>query len=106
VYCASLFGSEGRLLLSVDPSDKLRLTNWPDFDAVPYLPEHKTIAKFMLVHTAALGDITAATGVRIDEVIDFCNACEATGLIERRSSSGMLRAPGTLLDRMRGFFGT
>ncbi len=106
VYCASLFGSEGRLLLNVDPADKLRLTNWPDFDAVPYLPEHKAIAKFMLVHTATLDEIAVATGVGIDAIIDFCNACEAAGLIERRSSSGILRAPGALLDRMRGFFGT
>ena len=106
LYGASLFGSEGRLLLNVGLEDKLRLNNWPDFDAVPYLSEHKTIAKFMLVHTETLDEIAAATRVRIDTIIDFCNACEATGLLERRSTNGIIHTPGTLVDRMRGFFGT
>ncbi|MDJ0758150.1 MAG: hypothetical protein QNJ19_02085 [Woeseiaceae bacterium] len=106
LYGASLFGSEGRLLLNVGLEDRLRLNNWPDFDAVPYLPEHKTIAKFMLVHTETLGEIAAATDVRIDTIIDFCNACEATGLLERRSANGIMHTPTTLIDRMRGFFGT
>ncbi len=106
LYGASLFGSEGRLLLNVDLDDKLRLNNWPDFDAVPHLPEHKTIAKFMLVHTETLGEIAAATDVPIDTTIDFCNACEATGLLERRSKNGIMPTPGTLIDRVRGFFGT
>ncbi len=106
VYGAALFGSEGRLLLNIQLDDKLRLTNWPDFDAVPCLPEHKTIAKFMLVHTETLGEIAAATGIRIDTIIDFCNACEATGLLERHSANGIMHAPGTLFNRMRGFFGT
>lgn len=106
LYGASLFGSEGRLLLNVGLEDRLRLNNWPDFDAVPYLPEHKTIAKFMLVHAETLAGIAAATGVRIDTIIDFCNACEATGLIERHSTNGIVHASGTLIGRMRGFFGT
>lgn len=104
VYCATLFGSEGRLLLNTDPDDQLRLVNWPDFDAVPHLPEHKTVAKYMLVHTSGLAEIAASTGVHIDKVIDFCNACEAAGLIRRYSASGILEDRGKILDRMRGLF--
>lgn len=106
LYCASLFASEGRLLLNADPMDSLRLTNWPDFDAVPYLPEHKAIAKYLLVHSARLDDIAAATGIRIAVIIDFCNACEAAGLIERRSSGGALRSEDSFLEKMRSFFNT
>ncbi len=104
VYSASLFGSEGRLLLRADPADKLKLVDWPDFDAVPHLSEHRTIAKYMLVHSSNLAEIAAATGVSIDKVIDFCNACEATGLALRTSANGVAVARGKLVDRMRDLF--
>lgn len=101
LYGASLFGSEGRLLLGADPDDELKLADWPDFDAVPHLPEHRAIARFMLVHSATLADISTATGVSMYKVIDFCNACEAAGLVQRTP-----RIPGNLVNRMRGLFKT
>ncbi len=101
VYGASLFGSEGRLLLGADPDDELKLADWPDFDAVPHLPEHRAIARFMLVHSATLADIAAATGVSMYKVIDFCNACEAAGLVQRTPLK-----PDKLADRMRDLFNT
>jgi len=105
VYSAALFGSEGRLLLHTDPDDRLKLTDWPDFDALPHLSEHRGIAKYMLVHTASLRNIAAATAVRVDKLIDFCNACEAAGLLCRESENrrGAERRD-KLLDRMRGLF--
>ena len=104
IYCAALFGSEGRLPLNVDPNDLLRLNNWPDFDGVPHLPEHKTIAKYLLVHSARLGEIATATGVNLDKIIDFVNACEAAGLLVRITADGVAQKRDTLIDRMRGFF--
>ena len=83
VYCAALFGSEGRLTLYSNPQDRLSLIGKPDFDAVPHLPEHETIARFLIANAADLADIAEATGVSISIVIDFCNACEAAGLIRR-----------------------
>ena len=83
VYCAALFGSEGRLTLNSNPQDRLALIGTPDFDTVPNLPEHKRIAKYMISHVASLGDIARATDVSISLVIDFCNACEAAGLVRR-----------------------
>ncbi len=104
LYCAALFGSEGRVPLNVDLNDSLRLITWPDFDAVPHLHEHRKIAKYMLVHTSTLGAIAATTGVNIDSIIDFCNACEAAGLLQRHSADGTKRTDGRLITRMRGFF--
>ncbi len=88
VYCAALFGSEGRLTLHSNPQDRLGLIGKPDFEAVPHLPEHETIARFLIANTADLADIAEATGVSINVVIDFCNACEAAGLIRRIPAMG------------------
>ncbi len=83
IYCAALFGSEGRLVLNSNPLDRLSLIGTPDFDAVPNLPEHKTIARYLIAGAADLADIARSTGVSIGIVIDFCNACEAAGLVRR-----------------------
>ena len=108
LYCAALFGSEGRLLLNCKPRDKLRLVDWPDFDALPHLPEHRTIAKFMLVHTASMAEIASATGVSLAVVVDFCNACKAAGLVTRDVADPVddnRNGVRQLVDRVRGFFG-
>ncbi len=83
IYCAALFGSEGRLVLNSNPQDRLSLIGTPDFDAVPHLPEHKTIARYLIANAADLDNIARSTGVSIGIVIDFCNACEAAGLVRR-----------------------
>ena len=111
IYCAALFGSEGRLLLHSNPQDALRLIDWPDFDAVPHLPEHREIAKFMLINAASLSDIAESTDISIGIVIDFCNACEAVGLVRRLPSgspgpvgSDIERGSSPLLGRVRDLF--
>ena len=83
IYCAALLGSEGRLMLNSNPQDRLSLIGTPDFKAVPDLPEHKTIARYLIANAADLADIARSTGVSISIVIDFCNACEAAGLVRR-----------------------
>ncbi len=88
IYCAALFGSEGRLMLNSNPQDRLRLIGTPNFNAVPHLPEHKTVARYMMTEDADLAAIAEKTGVSISIVIDFCNACEAIGLVRRVPDSG------------------
>ena len=109
IYCAALFGSEGRLMLNSNPEDRLSLIGTPNFNAVPHLPEHKTIARYMMAEDADLTGIADATGVSISIVIDFCNACEAIGLVRRVPDSGFRQSTDEsgvqqLLGRMRGLF--
>ena len=92
IYCAALFGSEGRLMLNSNPQDRLRLIGTPNFDAVPHLPEHKTVARYMMAEDADLTGIAEKTGVSISIVIDFCNACEAIGLVRRVPDSGFQKS--------------
>ncbi len=109
IYCAALFGSEGRLMLNSNVEDKLSLLGTPDFDAVPQLPAHMTIARHMIGNAGRLADIAKATDVSISIVIDFCNACEAIGLIRRiPDSSSRQRIDETsmahLIERVRHLF--
>ncbi len=109
IYCSALFGSEGRLMLNSNPQDHLSLIGTPNFNAVPHLPEHKTVARYMMTEDADLAGIADKTGVSISIVIDFCNACEAIGLVRRVPDSGFRQSTDEsgvqqLLGRMRGLF--
>lgn len=109
IYCAALFGSEGRLMLNSNPQDRLHLIGTPNFDAVPHLQEHKKIARYLMAAESDLADIAEATGVSISIVIDFCNACEAIGLVRRVPDSGFRHSGDEsgvqqLLGRVRGLF--
>ncbi len=75
-------------MLNSNPQDRLRLIGTPNFNAVPHLPEHKTVARYMMTEDADLAAIAEKTGVSISIVIDFCNACEAIGLVRRVPDSG------------------
>ncbi len=83
VYCAALFGSEGRLLPNFDAADTLSLVGEPEFGSVPYTAEHRQISSYLLEAPASLAEIVTATEIDAATVIDFCNACEAIGLIRR-----------------------
>lgn len=83
IYCAALFGSEGRLFPHSDPNDVLFLVDEPDFGSVPYTTEHRDLSRQMLDGPATVSGIAEFSGVEIGTVIDFCNACDATGLIRR-----------------------
>ena len=109
IYCAALFGSEGRLMLNSNPEDRLSLIGTPNFNVIPHLPEHKTIARYMMTEDADLAGIAEKTGVGVSIVIDFCNACEAIGLVRRVPDSGFKQSTSEsgvqqLLGRVRDMF--
>lgn len=88
LYCAALFGSEGRLLADVGPDDQLRLIAAPDFSAVPHDAAHRAVAGHLSAQVDTLVGTARATGVSLESVIGFCNACEQVGLVERNGAQG------------------
>lgn len=88
LYCAALFGSEGRLLADVGPEDQLRLIAAPDFSAVPHEAAHRAVAAHLATQADTLVGTARATGVGLESVIGFCNACEQVGLVERNGAQG------------------
>ncbi len=102
VYCAALFGSEGRLFPHSDPNDLVFLVDEPDFGSVPYTAEHRNLARQMLDGPASIAGIAKFAGVDIHTVIDFCNACEAVGLI-RKGVSPDSETPGRVRHLYQSF---
>ena len=99
VYCAELYGSEGRMLRHANPDDKLFLLEQPDFDLIPYTAEHRSLASQMMDGPVSLSELVTMSGADISTVIDFCNACEASGLIRRgRPEAGSDGEPGSQQD--------
>jgi hypothetical protein len=86
LFHAALYGSEGRLMENVYLSDKLQLISEPDYDIVPGKSEYDAIAYTMADESVDLKTIADESGVIIETVIDFCNACEEAQLIQRTSS--------------------
>lgn len=87
-FLATLYASEGRLMEGTLLSDKLQLVAEPDYNLVPRKPEYEAIARTMKTYnTSDLKTIADNSGVRIETVIDFCNACEEAQLIKRITSA-------------------
>ncbi len=100
VYCAALFGSEGRLLPNYDAGDTLALMGEPEFGSVPYTAEHRQISSYLLETPATLSEVVTATGIDAGTVIDYCNACEAIGLVRRvgHATGGASAMPAEIDD--------
>ena len=87
LFLATLYGAEGRLMEGTQLSDKLQLISEPDYHIVPKKPAYEAIARTLQAHeSVTLKTIADQSGVRIETVIDFCNACEEAQLIKRLPS--------------------
>ncbi len=88
VFTAALLGSQGRLKEGANPHDKLCLSNEPDYNIVPQALEYRPICDAMLaMGPANIGAIARRSGKSIEDVIDFCNACEEMLLLTRLPAS-------------------
>jgi len=97
LFIAALYGSEGRLIEGAQLSDKLKLISEPDYNIVPEKPEYEAITRTIQTYnTIDLKTLADKTGVKIETVIDFCNACEEARLIKRialKKASNSLTKP-------------
>lgn len=56
-------------------------------------PEHFRIAAFMLKKPVTLTQLATKTGLSLDKVIDFFNACVITQLVERLKDQKLCGLP-------------
>ncbi|MCU7829284.1 MAG: hypothetical protein KZQ85_09475 [Candidatus Thiodiazotropha sp. (ex Myrtea sp. 'scaly one' KF741663)] len=83
-FIATLYGSEGRLRENGSLDDRLRLISKPDFEMIPRHADYGAILSFMTVNPLSdLKTIGEGAGASIKTVVDFCNACEEIGILER-----------------------
>ena len=81
IYTATLSGTEGVLLNPLLPEDHLHLIELPEFEKAPHSNQHIAIADYMISHSATAGEIAKNLEIEISTVNDFCNACQAIGLL-------------------------
>jgi hypothetical protein len=88
LYCAARFGSEGRLSANGNVDDLLELLEEPDFRSLPSSEEDQVIVRHLRAGPVELKDIAALSGLHLESIIEFLNACEAIGLIRRHPRAG------------------
>ena len=101
-WLLALAGGGGALMPGYNPNDKYKLLKWPQTERE--FPKHFRIATVMMKGPAPLTQIAEASGVGLDEVIDYVNASLASGVAESESGTPAPVDPGKgggLLGRFR-----
>ena len=104
VWLGGLASGAGRLLPGHDPEARYTLNRWPQTERE--FPRHFRIATTMMKAPATLAEVAAASGIALEEIVDFVNANLATGVAEAVAEPQVEPAPparsGGLLGRLRG----
>jgi hypothetical protein len=79
-WYGGLLAGQGKLLPGFDPAAKYRLSKWPQTERE--FPKHFRIATAMMKGPATIDEVTGASGVPLEDVVDFVNANLATGFAE------------------------
>lgn len=102
-WFGGLLAGGGRLLPGHDPDGRYQLTRWPQTERE--FPRHFRIATAMMKGPATLAEVATASGIALDEVVDFVNANLATGYAEAVPETppepSEPAKPTSLLDRLR-----
>lgn len=83
VFLSVLLGSRGRMWAGCRIDDAVKLTQWPNLGHLPEAVDLIRVAAFMSGNTADVKTIAERTGIALDQVVDFHNACMAVDLLER-----------------------
>jgi len=84
-WLCALVGHRGTIAPGVDPNAQFKLNKWPQTERE--FPKHFRIATVMMKGPALLTEIAEASGVGLDEVIDYVNASLAAGVAEAESGT-------------------
>ena len=101
-WLCALSGGGGALMPGYNPNDRFKLLKWPQTERE--YPKHFRIATVMMKGPAPLTEIAEASGVSLDEVIDYVNASLAVGVAEPETGGPPPAEPakgGGLLGRFR-----
>jgi hypothetical protein len=100
-WLCALAGGNGALAPGFGLNDKYKLLRWPQTERE--FPKHFRIATVMMKGPALLTEIAEQSGVTLAEVIDYVNACLATGVAEPENAPPATAEAGKggLLGRFR-----
>ena len=101
-WLCALSGGNGALMPGYSPNDKFKLLKWPQTERE--FPKHFRIATVMMKGPANLTEIAELSTTPLAEVIDYVNACLASGVAEPEAGAPPSADPakgGGLLGRFR-----
>ena len=101
-WLCALSGGNGALMPGYSPNDKYKLLKWPQTERE--FPKHFRIATVMMKGPASLTEIAELSTTPLAEVIDYVNACLASGVAEPESGAppaADTNKGGGLLGRFR-----
>lgn len=96
-WYAGLIATPGILSRKLSRTERYRLSGWPETERE--FPKHFRIAKVMLQDAATADEITAASGMSYEEVVDYINASSAAGRLEGAAGA---QAQGSTAPSRRG----
>jgi hypothetical protein len=103
IWFGALLAGQGRLAGGYDPSERFKLSKWPQTERE--FPKHFRIATAMMKGPATVAELAEASSVPEADVADFVNASLATGFAEpHREPEPEPEASktGGLFGRLRG----
>lgn len=80
-WYAGLIATPGILSRKLHSNGQFKLSRWPETERE--YPKHFRIAKEMAREASTLDAIAAASGASHDEVVDYVNACHASGRLAK-----------------------
>lgn len=102
-WFGGLLAGRGRLLPGFDPAARYRLAKWPQTERE--FPKHFRIATAMMKGPTTLDELATASGVPLEDVVDFVNANLVTGFaepfVDQPTEPSEPQKPG-LFGRLRG----
>lgn len=114
LFLAALGASRGRMEAGAHLDEPVRLSRWPDAFCMDQDRRFFPLAAFMTANAASLPIVAQRTGIPLVRVVDFHNACAATGLIEhpgmeslsvRRTDDGEREAYRKISKALNGLVG-
>lgn len=85
-WYAGLIATPGILSRALSRAVRYKLSNWPETERE--FPKHFRIAKEMAKAAATVDEIVATSAMPYDQVVDYVNACFATGRLEAATDAG------------------
>lgn len=82
IWYAAIAGSQGKVIKGFNIDEIVQLKRWPDLN-LPGCRRLIKLAAFMHGNAADLTTVHQKTGIPLDEIINFFNACYITGLIKK-----------------------
>lgn len=101
-WLCALSGGNGALMPGFSPNHKYKLLKWPQTERE--FPKHFRIATVMMKGPASLTEIAELSATPLAEVIDYVNACLASGVAEPEAgtpATADVAKGGGLLGRFR-----